>query len=230
MDDVLQDLFAYAFLICGDRSAALRELLAVLQQNGTASDVRVLLTPLARKLDRGRADTSIVILDNLLRREHTPPLPQLQPEEVRALAWALKRACLTATLGCLSPSIRQAFVLREVMGYSRQDVAEILGITLNSLGVRLSRATRRLDGILAVRCQHYDRLAPCTCTARLGHALDADFISAPESWDTPAGSHDADGPIADVRAIFRTLPRPVLSAEEAAGLIALASSRKEIEL
>ena len=231
MDEVLQDLFAYASLICGDRGDALRELLGVLRETGQSRDTTTLLIPLARKLDRGRADYTITILDNLLRADQTRPLGDREPQQIRALAWELKRRCLTATLGCLTPSIRQAFVLCAVMGYSRAEAAEILGISVSALGVRLSRANRRLDATLAVRCQHYDRAAPCTCVGRLGTALNVGFVDAPPpAHDVPAGAHDEDGPIADARLIYQKLPRARLSAEEVAGLIVVASIARPPEI
>ena len=230
MDEVLQDLFAYAFLICGDRGDALRELLGVLRETGLSRDTTALLSPLTRKLDRGRAGYTITILDNLLRADQTRPLGDREPQQIRALAWELKRRCLTATLGCLTPSIRQAFVLCAVMGYSRAEAAEILDISASALGVRLSRATGRLDATLAVRCQHYDRAAPCTCVDRLGTAINVGFVDAPAHDDTPAGAHDDDGPTPDARLIYQKLPRARLSAEEVAGLIVVASLARPAEI
>jgi len=66
------------------------------------------------------------------------------PEFVRELA--LERA-----IAGLPPEWRAVFVLREVNGFSHEEIGEILGISANVSSTRLYRAIRRLRDVLSRR-------------------------------------------------------------------------------
>ena len=73
-------------------------------------------------------------------------------------AWALPRFAwppdaataldLESALGELKPELRAAFVLREVQGYSYEEVADLLGISRGAARVRVLRARRALSALL----------------------------------------------------------------------------------
>jgi RNA polymerase sigma factor (sigma-70 family) len=76
----------------------------------------------------------------------------------RRWSWALPRfqrpsdvdtaVDLEAALGEVTPKLRAAFVLREVQGYSYEEVADLLGITIGAAKVRVLRARRVLGPLL----------------------------------------------------------------------------------
>jgi RNA polymerase sigma-70 factor, ECF subfamily len=55
---------------------------------------------------------------------------------------------LESALGELTPALRAAFVLREVQGYSYEEVADLLGISRGTARVRVLRARRVLSALL----------------------------------------------------------------------------------
>ena len=55
---------------------------------------------------------------------------------------------LDSALGALTPALRAAFVLREVQGYSYEEVADLLGISGGAARVRVLRARRVLCALL----------------------------------------------------------------------------------
>jgi RNA polymerase sigma-70 factor (ECF subfamily) len=55
---------------------------------------------------------------------------------------------LESALGELTPALRAAFVLREVQGYSYEEVADLLGISGGAARVRVLRARRALSALL----------------------------------------------------------------------------------
>lgn len=55
---------------------------------------------------------------------------------------------LESALGELRPTLRAAFVLREVQGYSYEEVADLLGISIGAARVRVLRARRVLSTLL----------------------------------------------------------------------------------
>ena len=77
----------------------------------------------------------------LRRRGWTRPRFARPPDTDAALD--LERA-----LGELAPTLRAAFVLREVQGYTYEEVAELLGISGGAARVRVMRARRVLRALL----------------------------------------------------------------------------------
>jgi RNA polymerase sigma-70 factor (ECF subfamily) len=135
------------------------------------------------RLEREPSSTSVdfELLDEILRSEVTKTggVSVRPVEEREHLLWDLKQTCLSATVGCLPPAERVAFVLASVGGLADDEAAGVLGLTTSALKVRLSRARTKLSGYLAPRCQHLDPLNPCQCGARLGVALGRRFVTAP---------------------------------------------------
>jgi RNA polymerase sigma-70 factor (ECF subfamily) len=78
---------------------------------------------------------------------------RLSPEEM--LRDAQTRGALEEAIGSLAPTLRAAFLLRDVEGLTTAEAAEALGITETNLKVRLHRARlalrERLSSVLAGR-------------------------------------------------------------------------------
>jgi len=81
------------------------------------------------------------------------PLPENLPKEgaspIEILETRQKRAMLERLLGRLTESERLALVLFEIDGYSGEEIAEILGVPLNTVWSRTHKARRKLLGWLA---------------------------------------------------------------------------------
>jgi len=60
--------------------------------------------------------------------------------------------CVQDKMGLLSDSHRTILVLSDVMEYSYQEIADILGITVENVKVRIHRARKRLKAILQKKC------------------------------------------------------------------------------
>ena len=81
---------------------------------------------------------------NVTAREHNPEERFARREMRKLMAEAIKQ---------LAPDMRQACLLRDVLQYSTQEVAERLGISAMAVRLRLFRAHRRLREKLSVALQ-----------------------------------------------------------------------------
>jgi len=79
----------------------------------------------------------------------------LSPEEL--LRDAELRGALEAAIAALPPSLRAAFLLRDVEGLSTADAAEALSLTEANLKVRLHRARLALRERLSAFVASHDR-------------------------------------------------------------------------
>ncbi len=237
----LPRLYAFTFYMCCDRDEAKEQLQQLARDAATRGEGALLgaenpgddvLGLLARGLeDRlGRkAEFSFDGLDEVLRSDITRPIDldggamDGDPKRLNGMLWQLKRKCLVATLGCLPPGVRISFVLTDLMGYGPSEAATLLEIKESAYRVRLTRARKRIEDYLAPRCYHVDRKNPCTCTGRLGIALDAKFVAAPpHELDTPHQPHDSEGPQRDVGSLYRGLPQVRMTETEMREVIAAA--------
>ena len=225
MNQELPKLFAFAYQMSGSRRDAYRYLEELTQTVAKLDDQkllndgdpgRTLLGMFARTMEESlgrRSDHSFESLDTLLRSDITRPIDlnavgiENEPTKVHLMLWELKRTCLTSVLGCLPPGVRLSFVLTDLVGLSPAEAAEMLGIKESAYRVRLTRARKRIEDYLAPRCYHVDRENPCTCTGRLMIALDAGFVTQPDSArDIPHEPYDSGGPQRDVGSLYRGLP------------------------
>ena len=226
-------LYAFAFHMSSDRDEAqlhLRQLVHeavargekdILAQDKPADE---LLGMMARRMEENlgrKAEYTFDGLDEILRSDITRPIDitsaglDNDPGRVHMMLWELKRTCLTATMGCLPPGVRISFVLTDLLGYSPAEASELLGIKESAYRVRLTRARKRIEDYLTPRCYHVDRQNPCTCTGRLGIAIDANFVKpAPHALDIPHEPHDAEGPRRDMGSLYRSLPIVTLNDED----------------
>lgn len=84
------------------------------------------------------------IHDGLVNLEETPLQKKLEQGEMSR--------CVQDKLHLLPDSHRTVLILAEVMEFSLQEIAEILGITLENVKVRLHRARKKLKAILEEKC------------------------------------------------------------------------------
>ena len=60
--------------------------------------------------------------------------------------------CVQNHMNLLPESLRTAIILYDIMDFNHQEIAEILGITIENTKVRLHRARKRLKAILEEQC------------------------------------------------------------------------------
>lgn len=90
-------------------------------------------------------------LDSLSESGWNAPDPGLTPEQ-SAVNRDLKRA-LNEAINTLPGDIRAAVVLRDVQGFSYEDVSEILGINIGTVKSRLSRGREKIRSYLTGRME-----------------------------------------------------------------------------
>lgn len=85
----------------------------------------------------------------------------------------VQKACYHFITNRLSDEQRVVYVLRVILGFSLDDVAEILEIAKNAVKARLHRAKVSLREYFSGRCQWIEGGGDCSCESRLGFALSA---------------------------------------------------------
>jgi DNA-directed RNA polymerase specialized sigma24 family protein len=212
----------FAVWMVGDRAAALARAAEVIQaapNGGFAEWASALLSSMAGPKQRhGDRRELLAALDDLLRTDLTVTAsdhPQIKrdPRRLRVLQWELKRSCLFAVMRGVQPHPRACFVLHRILAMPRAEIAALLGITLNSVNISLTRAERVLDDYLAVRCQHMDPRNPCRCETRLGVALERGFIGWPAHGDPFPEVAVCSGKPSDVGRLYAALPPFALAPE-----------------
>jgi RNA polymerase sigma-70 factor (ECF subfamily) len=78
--------------------------------------------------------------------------PPGQPTVHEALEQHQMGQCVQAQIDLLPESLRTVLILYDVMDFSHQEIAEILGTTIENTKVRLHRARNRLKAILEEQC------------------------------------------------------------------------------
>jgi len=84
------------------------------------------------------------IHDDLVNLEEIPPQKKLEQEEMSR--------CVQDQLNLLPESMRSVLVLADVRDFTQQEIADILGLTLENTKVRLHRARQRFKAILREKC------------------------------------------------------------------------------
>lgn len=100
--------------------------------------------------DDGAAD---IVLDAMPGDGSPTPEQQLSQKEMQA--------CLRAEIGRLPVTLRSAFMLSALGGFSDAEIAETLGISLQASKVRLHRARQAFREIIATRCDFYRNELSC---------------------------------------------------------------------
>ena len=84
---------------------------------------------------------------------------QSTPEQL--LAHKDMRACLLAEIGHLTPEHQAILMLRDLGGFTDEDVAKTFDITLGTAKVRLHRARQQLRKAVEQRCDFYSQELSC---------------------------------------------------------------------
>ena len=93
--------------------------------------------------------------------EETPPAAE------QALIRKEMNQCIRNFIEALPGDYRTVIVLSEVEGLKDQEVADILGVTLNTVKIRLHRARARLKRELATQCSfHRDECGELACDVK----------------------------------------------------------------
>jgi len=93
---------------------------------------------------RKKSSTHEEIHDGLVNLEETPIQKKLEQEEMSR--------CVQDQLNLLPESMRSILIFADVMDFSHQEIAEILGLTVENVKVRVHRARKKLKAILEEKC------------------------------------------------------------------------------
>jgi RNA polymerase sigma-70 factor (ECF subfamily) len=85
----------------------------------------------------------------------------------------VQKACYHFITYRLTDEQRVVYVLRVILGFSLDDIAEILDLDKNTVKARLQRAKASLKSYFSGRCQWIEGGGDCSCESRLGFALSA---------------------------------------------------------
>jgi RNA polymerase sigma-70 factor (ECF subfamily) len=86
------------------------------------------------------ATSSAALAAMLLGRSTSPSQKAIRAE---------RRARLQEALDCLGPMDREILALRDLEGLSRDEAAQVLGVSSDAVAKRYIRALKRLKGVLA---------------------------------------------------------------------------------
>jgi hypothetical protein len=152
-------------------------------------------------------DESLGRFDGTTKLGMGHPLIRGDVRRLYVLQHELRRKCLTTVLMNLPPAPRAAFILRVILGFSRDEVHAIFG-TPNGANTAYTRALQDLGEYLDSVCEHVDPDNPCRCENRLASAVEHGFVTWPErddlAGDTPVESQGRQ----EYDKIFSTLPPP----------------------
>lgn len=112
-------------------------------KNSNIENERAFLYKVARNLviDQSRKKKKIQKIE-FEEHEHSIPKTE-QPEDI-ALNYSRKRE-LKNIINTLPTRSKQAFVLHVLKGYSRQEIAKIMGISVNAVQKHITRGTKKLQ-------------------------------------------------------------------------------------
>ena len=90
------------------------------------------------------SSTQEEIHDGLVNLQETPIQKKMEQEEMSR--------CVQDQLHLLSESMRSVLIFSDVMEFTHQEIAEILGLSVENVKVRLHRARKKLKAILREKC------------------------------------------------------------------------------
>jgi RNA polymerase sigma-70 factor (ECF subfamily) len=82
--------------------------------------------------------------DGLVNLQETPVQKKMEQGEMSQ--------CVQDQLNLLPESLRSVLIFSDVMEFSQQEIADILGLTVENVKVRLHRARKRFNAILVEKC------------------------------------------------------------------------------
>jgi RNA polymerase sigma-70 factor (ECF subfamily) len=93
--------------------------------------------------------------DEALHQASHPMAPAAGPVTDQLVIRKEMSDCINAFIDNLSPDYRTVIVLSELEGFPNKEIAEILGISLDNVKIRLHRARARLKKSLQEGCDFY---------------------------------------------------------------------------
>ena len=84
------------------------------------------------------------IHDGLVSLQETPAQKKLEQSEMSQ--------CVQEQINLLPESLRSVLIFSDVMDFSHQEIADILGLTVENVKVRLHRARKKIKAILKEKC------------------------------------------------------------------------------
>ncbi len=84
------------------------------------------------------------IFEGLVNLEETPIQKKMEQEEMSR--------CVQDQLNLLPESMRSVIIFSDIMEFSHQEIAEVLGLSIKNVKVRLHRARKKLKAILERKC------------------------------------------------------------------------------
>ena len=91
-----------------------------------------------------KSSTQEEIHDGLVNLEETPIQKKLEQEEMSR--------CVQDQLTLLPESMRSVLIFADVMDFTHQEIAAILGLTVENVKVRVHRARKKMKDILKEKC------------------------------------------------------------------------------
>jgi hypothetical protein len=185
-----EPLYVFARWMLGSHEAAFEAVCAAVEHapGDPAAQLRILVADLTAEKSGSVVDR-FEELDQILRTDSTVPLDLDHPvvrgdaQRLHVLTLELQRTCLMTALRGIPAARRAVFILLHIMGLPMDDCVAICESTVNAIRVLQTRATKTLEGYLTTRCEHLDQNNACHCGARLGGALEQEFVTWPEHSD-----------------------------------------------
>ncbi len=87
-------------------------------------------------------------LEEISENTAPPRLPTIQKE----LEQGQMRSCVFGLVNHLPESLRAVIILSDVSEFSQREIAEIMGITVQNVKIRLHRARKKLKALLEEHC------------------------------------------------------------------------------
>lgn len=109
------------------------------------------------------------------------PTPAKVPTSQKELEQGQMRKCVFGVVNLLPESLRSVVILSDISEFSQREIAEILGITVENVKIRLHRARKKLKSLLEEHCVfEVDERNVLTCQpeTRSGYCL---FLKPSES-------------------------------------------------
>ncbi len=94
--------------------------------------------------DRKKSSTHETVHDGLVQLEETTVQKRMEQNEMSE--------CVQEKVNLLPESHRTVIIFADVMDFSQQEIADILGLSLENVKVRLHRARKKLKAILEEKC------------------------------------------------------------------------------
>ena len=153
---VLWGVWGFLSRVVGDSmSAAQSQALSTFRGESTLSTwVYRIATNSA--LDKLRSRSSAHVSEVSLDKENPAAVTDWSPDAEHRVFRKEMRDCLDQYIETLQPSYRSVFVLSEIEGLTNPEIAQALGISLQTVKIRLHRARQRLQIQLRHRC-HFSR-------------------------------------------------------------------------